>query len=281
MTITGIAGKIGSGKSLKQLDYALQQCNRKHKLLVTNFHLNIPAVRKYCVMKGYHWAAWMVAEGLVTVIDTLNNLEALLTYPNSIACLDEAGIFLNAREFAKTPKKLLMDLCQSRKDGIDLIWAAQFDTQVDKQFRQLTQYWIHAAGASVYDRKLKGPRLVWKTYYYFDGESYDMWLDDKKARSSYFRTRFIYAYSTQGGFLNRFDKQLFKCFDSFARLEQQEQFSRSASSRQLCMLPPDYYHERLGTSYEPKNDPLRGSIAPRKLRPIKKTVHQVLTEALM
>lgn len=272
MTITGIAGAIGTGKSLKQLSFALEQCDMKKKFLVTNFAVNIAEIRKYAAIKKFHWVAWLCDTGQITIIDGVESLADIVAFKESVCCLDEAGIFLNSRDFQKTPKKLLLDLCQSRKDGTDLIWAAQFDTQVDRQFRQLTQWWIHAASASTYDRTMRRPKLFWKCYFYFDACSYDAWVENVKARSSFIRTYFQHAYKTDMGFIDKADIQLFKCFDSFARLEQQGSFASHGRSRKFSMLPPDYYFNKLGSDWKPLECPLRGHCRPLKITPIKPTL---------
>jgi hypothetical protein len=199
MTIIGIMGAIGSGKSHSQLKYGLDYANKREKQLVTNFPLNVKEIYKYaclpCFADGFlggirlelakldymlkwHWAKvrgkelprkkykpllpWikvmMERGGGISWIINPENLQALMI-PESVILLDEAGIFLNSREFAKTPKELLADLAQSRKDGCDLIYCAQFDEQVDKQMRLLTQYFWHCTGFSLWDKKLRRPSL--------------------------------------------------------------------------------------------------------------------------
>jgi hypothetical protein len=146
------------------------------------------------------------------------NLEALLI-PESVVCLDEAGIFLNARDFARVSSDLLADLCQSRKTGTDLVWAAQFSEQVDKQFRMLTQYWIHCKSMAFYSKKLKRPRLFWKKIYWFTADDYCHWLMNIRDQTSHFKTRFAYSFQYEGGLLNQADRKLFDCFNSFSRLD--------------------------------------------------------------
>lgn len=177
------------------------------------------------------------------VIEIVNpeRLETLMI-PESVICLDEAGVFLNARDFSKTSKKLLADLAQSRKDGCDLVWAAQFDGQVDRQFRQLTQFWWHCRGFTLYNKKMRRPELVWKERHYFMADDYDMWVNNPKVRADWIKTRFAYASQTVSGFLSRADKQLFNCFDSFSRLDLQGHSAKvQISTTQQCLLPKTYY----------------------------------------
>jgi hypothetical protein len=156
--------------------------------------------------------------GGIIQIPNPKNLQALLI-PEAVILLDEAGILLNAREFAKTPKELLADLAQSRKFGSDLIWCAQFDSQIDRQMRLLTQYFWHCKGSSIWDKKMRRPRLVFKEMHYFDADNYEAWVNNPKARGNWIKTRFAYAIKTEEGVLSRADVMLFNCFDSFSRLD--------------------------------------------------------------
>lgn len=237
--IIGISGDIGSGKSHTQLKEALNYCDRFEKNLVTNFPVNLEAMARYCHLKRLKYCQKMVSKGWVSMIASpfLKGkpcLEALFI-PESVVCLDEAGIFLNSRQFSNTSQKLLADLCQSRKDGIDLIWASQFNDQVDRQFRLLTQYWVHCDGVTVYDKKLRRPKLHYKRIYWFKAADYNDWIEDRRARTSHFKTRFQFCCDYEGGFLNQSDRVLFDCFNSFARLDEVSPYA-SVHSSQECLI---------------------------------------------
>jgi hypothetical protein len=216
--IHGIAGSIGSGKSLLQLKIALEMSNFKEKQLVCNFPLNRKALNQYAIHMKYKWILKLLKYGGISEMHAPESLEELFL-PESIVCLDEAGIFLNAREFQKTSKKLLADLCQSRKFGTDLVWCSQFLEQVDNQFRMLTQYWTQANSLTIYDKKMRRPKLWYKRYYWMDSATYYAWNQSTKAKMSHFRTRFAYSYRYEGGILTKGDRLLFNCFDSFSRLD--------------------------------------------------------------
>jgi hypothetical protein len=241
--LIGIAGAIGSGKSFTQLKQALIYCEKKRKTLVTNFEINERALFDYAVLAKLEYVQSMVAKGQVSWIinpkrrikgEFRPNLEALFI-PNSVIALDEAGIFLNSRDFARTSTDLLSDLCQSRKMGVDLFWAAQFEEQVDKQFRLLTQYWVHCDSVSVYDKKLRNSRLKWKRIFWFTAADYFFWLSNPRDRSSHFKTRFAYACDYEGGLLTAADRKLFEIFDSFSRLDYAATSDRVRSSL-VCPL---------------------------------------------
>jgi hypothetical protein len=249
MTIIGFSGKIRSGKSLEQLRLGLYLVNDRRRQLVTNFRLNIPELKKYAAMKKYGWLAYLCDRNLITVVDATADIVSLLKTPDSIVLLDEAQIFLNANNYRNIPASLLTDLQQSGKSGIDILWAAQVDNHVALQWRQMTQTYIHSAGMSKYDKISKRHKLHWKTYFYFNAEDYWVWNENAKHKASYMRSRFQYAFQTLHGFLSKADKQLFKCYYSFDRLEQQKGNAKLADSKDFCLLPADYYFKQLGTKY--------------------------------
>lgn len=237
--IIGIAGAIGSGKSFTQLKMALHYCEVKEKQLVTNFDVDIPSLIKYCQHKKYKWCIDnMLRKGAVSCIINPSSLQALFI-PASVVCLDEAGIFLNSRDFMNTPKELLADLCQSRKTGVDLIWAAQFEEQVDKQVRLLTQYWIHCDSVSVYNKQNKRPELTYKRIYWFTASDYFNWVSNIIDRGSHFKARFAYSFKYEGGFLDKADKEIFNCFQSLDRLDMKKASSRICTLNR-CDLSSDY-----------------------------------------
>jgi len=229
MTITAITGDIGSGKSHKQLKHALYCCNRYKKRLVTNFGVSLPAIKKYAYKMRYWWVIWLCDNDQITIFDLKDSaqLPQILSISYSVVCLDEAGIFLNTRDFQKTPKALLTDLAQSRKYGCDLIYAAQFDGQVDKQLRMLTQWFIHADGSTIWSTKLRNQKLVWLKYHTFTATKYWEWSENLKRRNSFIRTWWA-AVHTEIGPLRPADVMLFDCFQSFARLDHQSAEIQSA-----------------------------------------------------
>lgn len=110
-----------------------------------------------------------------------------------------------------------------RRDYV--VWCAQVDDHVDKQFRELTQFFIHAQGISRYDKILKNDRLINKVYFHFTGPTYQMWLADLSARRGnirgFLKTWFSYARRVEIAPIMPIDIQLFKCFSSFNRLDRE------------------------------------------------------------
>ncbi len=289
--IIGLAGAIGTGKSFTQLKQALQYAEDRQKQLVFNFEIDIKELYKYASMPRHAdsvigsflfelrrgiieilnfyfkfklrvpgikprlpWICRLCKQGGIIQIPAPKYLEALLV-PESVCCLDEAGILLNSRDFANTSKELLADLAQSRKDGCDLFWAAQFEEQVDKQLRLLTQYWIHCDSMSVYDKRLRRPKLFWKKIYWFRAADYMYWISNPKDRGSHVKARFAYSFKYEGGLLTPADRQLFNVFNSFARLDRSSSITTAKIvTRWRCFLPKDYYFNKL-ENYRPEFDP--------------------------
>jgi hypothetical protein len=258
MSIIAIVGNIGSGKSFTQLKTGIEYAETRQKSIVANFPINTDALKKVCLQPKnsgklwwylyyesrkfisimiaallgkkyksprfkikYPWILKLIETNKVHYISSVCDLNDLMRIPESVVLLDEAGVFLNSREFAKTPKELLVNLAQSRKDGIDLIYAAQFDDQVDRQFRMLTQFFVHCSSLSYWDNKLRRPRLFYKNIKWFIADHYYDWNADIKAKTNPIKTRFAYATKVESGLLNNFDEMIFDCFDSFRRLDKE------------------------------------------------------------
>lgn len=277
MTIIGIAGAIGSGKSFYQLKYSLELCETRQKQLVVNFRIDLKELYKYVSMPywidsywfglgaffyelfklnqyflvnffgqklkvpkpRYPWLKEQFDKSMgVIMIPNPENLQALFI-PQSVVCLDEAGVFLNSRDFAATPKALLSDLAQSRKDGIDLVWCAQFDEQVDKQFRLLTQFWVHCQSLAIYNSASRRPEIKWKLFRWFTADTYFEWRSRPDIRTKLFKTRLLVARQEEG-FLQSGDFQLFKVFNSLARLDGSRDGGFISTLWQCPVRPPKF-----------------------------------------
>jgi len=277
MTIIGITGAIGSGKSFYQLKYAIELCELRQKQLVTNFRINLKELYTYVSMPYWIDSYWLGLGSFVYELFKLKqyilvnffgkkpktpkprcpwlkqqfdknmglimlpnpeDLQALFI-PESVCCLDEAGVFLNSRDFAATPKALLSDLAQSRKDGIDLVWCAQFDEQVDKQFRLLTQFWVYCQSISFYNRVTRRPEIKWKLFRWFTADTYFDWRSNPYARTKIMYTRLLVARQEEG-VLQPGDYQLFKVFNSLARLDGSRDGGFISTIWQCPIHPPQF-----------------------------------------
>ena len=270
MSIYSISGQIGSGKSFYQLKMTLEMAEMKEKQIVANFPLNREALKIYCKEMGFKWCLDLLAYGGITENHAPKNLHELLL-PQSVVMLDEAGILINSRNWKDTPRGFLADLCQSRKRGTDLIWAAQFPEQVDSQMRMLTQYWIHAKGLTYYCKKSRLPRMYYKRYYYMDAYMNQKYL---AKNPSHIKTRLAFAYRYHGGFLDKRDHMLFECFNSLEMIDRNTSGYSRYESLDYCKLDQQplrlpYFNEY---DYESRadllisSDSISGSVLQSKIR---------------
>lgn len=223
MAYYGVIGKTGTGKSLFHILFGCKLANQRRKTIVTNLPLDFVQLRKFCGMMGYSWLAHCIDMNRIVIKPGAESVNDLINYPNAVALIDEAGVFFDCHSSREMPRSVRADLAQVRKGGTDVIWAAQYFDQVDKQIRSLSQYIIHCAGTVMYDRELRNDKLVWKKYIHFEPEQYEAWMSDIKARrpgiGGEIRTRFQYAYKVESGLLKKSDYQAFKVFRSFDRLD--------------------------------------------------------------
>lgn len=223
MAITAFYGSIGAGKSSQMTRKALADANFKEKGLLTNYPLDLEKLLDYCEQFRYRWLWHHVYEHGVTCCTTATDLVQFLEgRENVIACLDEAGVFTNYHAVKNLPPQFLADLCMSRKMGVDLYFAAQFDAQVARQLRDLVQYVVHCEGWSKYNKETKRPEQVWKKYFVFKQEDYLRWQASRMARTSLWRTYFGFAIDTSWGPMSDSDRLIFTVFDSFNRLDLNE-----------------------------------------------------------
>lgn len=192
-------GLPGSGKSYAMVERACRMVEEARKdYIVANFPPRFGGLVKYAARKGYGRVVWLALRErwLVT-----SKLSELLAYGNSVALFDEAAVFANGRDWNSLPKEFVADLAQSRKGGVDLIWASQDMELVDKTIRSLTflYYACRRAGSlyarfhykpADYARVRAGDRAWWKRLCGFE--------------------------------LGRFDAGVFGSYDSFARLDGRE-----------------------------------------------------------
>jgi len=213
--------------------------------------LGLPRPKRPRFKPRLPWIKKLCEDGGAGIIQLpyAKNLEALIDLPNSVVCIDEAGILLNSRNFQETTRELLAGIVQSRKMGVDLIWTSQFNEQVDRQLRELTHIWVHCQSTSIWDKKLRRPRLKWKSIYWFKAASYLDWLRTPRDRDNPIKTRWSYSTDSESGVLSPADKKVFGLYDSFARLDGENSFS--LSSRGLIEAEN---HNRIKTLREYRTD---------------------------
>lgn len=176
----------------------------KREGLVTNQPVNLDAIERYAIKKKAWHLLKVVRSGKI-YFDAHTDLQTIVTYKNAVILLDEVGVFANARDWKELKNKaphFLLHLLQSRKIGVDLIWAAQTHEMADPFLRSITNFFIHCDFYKPID---------FYTRSWFAGErDYESWLRTRK--SFKFRCKFEF------GFLNY---DVADCYNTNVRLEDQ------------------------------------------------------------
>lgn len=139
-----ITGVVGSGKTLHAVRLGVDSLKRG-QTIVTNVELYPDKIIELVARKF----GLLIGRDQIRVFnpDENPNWETLIPWGDKscpvLVILDEAQLFYNARDWAKTAersKRLLAFLTQSRKAGVDVIWITQEGENVDKQFRVLAEW---------------------------------------------------------------------------------------------------------------------------------------------
>ena len=109
-------------------------------------------------------------------------------------------------------------------------------SQVDRQMRMLTQFWIHCQSISIFDKRMRRPKLHWKMIFWFNCADYQRWPNDPRAYGSYIKTRFAYSSKSEEGPLTYTDRQLFAVFDSFSPAPTAPPASPASRKRKIIQL---------------------------------------------
>jgi hypothetical protein len=116
--IEGLVGRPGSGKSYTLTEKALRAAKGGRDVFV-----NYPVAGCY-----------------------LFGPEDLLHLPPGLIVIDEAHLWFPARMALRLPPSWLAGLSQTRKNGWDLLWAAQHENRVDRVLRDVTSWqWLCSA----------------------------------------------------------------------------------------------------------------------------------------
>jgi len=122
MTVFGIIGNIGNGKTLKA-SYFAALFNAYGKKIFSNYNILLKNAKK---IHAQDFA-------------NLNHLK------NALAILDEAYEWLESRLSGTEVNRILSHgVLQSRKRGLDLIYTAQLNSTVDLRLRRITSTLIWA-----------------------------------------------------------------------------------------------------------------------------------------
>ncbi|HBL11650.1 MAG TPA: hypothetical protein DD379_09620 [Cyanobacteria bacterium UBA11162] len=225
--ITGVLGLPGTGKTFIALVAGFEMAEELHLDVVSNFPLNAKALYYYFLLNGYTWLLSRLIHGKIQVRSCASGSELALSNfmqeKGTLYLIDEAGVYLNSRNFKNIPLDFLSDLAQIRHDCRRLFWIAQYRDQVDKTLRELTASYIVADCPTRYSRKLSNTELVGKYYRIFTAKNYDVY--EKKIVSGSVTgikatvTSMKLAEKTIVGGLTDVDRLLFKAYGSFLRVE--------------------------------------------------------------
>jgi hypothetical protein len=219
MPITCIYGLPGKGKSQFSLFYAILLANKYKKSIVANFSINHDALISYCQKMGYQdlldRLAWGESSIYYCDMEQDNILDSILSIPNSINIIDEAGAYIRARgSTTSTPKKFLKDLTQVRHQKQYALFISQSDKQIDSAIKVLADEIIHCSGISIYDSKIDAPRLQLKTVRRFTPDKYEIFASNPRIQGNPLKA-YLSANKNWVGFPTAADNYLFSIYDSF------------------------------------------------------------------
>lgn len=190
--LTGVIGKQRTGKTHYALEMALQLANDYHKTITCNFVVNKKAIKEYCRLRGLKW---FEKYGRIRYVSLQRNgkpdpsrLPLMLRHHNAVIILDEAGWFINSRNWAQVPAEFTGDTNQLGKNKQFVICIFHFLEQVDKQLRLSFQRWIVVKGDSKFSRKLNGSELIYRECFHFESDKFHFWAEDRKLQVNYLRT---------------------------------------------------------------------------------------------
>jgi len=150
-----------------------------------------------------------------------NNFPQFLQIKDAVILLEEMGFFapycqrwtLLAEAFNAGPN--------NRKRAQDIVYAAQYPSQVNPSIHQIYSDIIYAEGVCVWDDKLKNDKLLFKDVHLFRPSEFQVWFRDPKVRKNLIKF-WVLATKHWKGVISAFDAQTFRVYDSFGLLEEQD-----------------------------------------------------------
>lgn len=215
--ITAVLGPQGSGKSFVAIKLALEYANKIEYDLTFNFSVNVRSLYEYSVLHGYTWLVSRILHGHIHCRPS-NDLKLFMDRSKTLYILDEAGVFLQSRDFANIDKNFLRDLAQIRHDCKMLWWLAQYNDMVDRVLRDLTASVIQADCITRYSKKLGNYEIFIQRFFLFEARAYKIYLTkvaDKSRGFPHFVRQRQLALRSWVGPLECSDSLLFDCYQSF------------------------------------------------------------------
>lgn len=123
--IEGYIGRPGSGKTYTLTERVLRALDRGGREVFCNYAVE---------------GAWLFGP------------DDLLDLPPGLIVIDEAHLWFPARQALRLPPSWLAMVSQTRKNGWDILWAAQHENRVDRAVRDVSSWqwlcsaWFQSAG---------------------------------------------------------------------------------------------------------------------------------------
>ena len=134
-------GRLGGGKTYHAVKYMCKYF-ASGGVVCSNIMLNLEAVKEYLRLR-FHWE-YQKGQFIYLEDDQINQFykhtPAGTPDTPSLVVIDEAHIWLNARDWANVLREMLVFLSQSRKCFTDIIFISQSALNLDKQIMRLVQY---------------------------------------------------------------------------------------------------------------------------------------------
>ncbi len=215
--IFGIVGPQGSGKSFSTFKLLCMQADLLQYDLCFNFSVDLDALYNYCLNSGYYWLVSRIIHNKIRCRFS-DELDTFMDLPKTIYVMDEAGVYMNSREFQKVPKSFLHQLAQVRHDSMVLVWCAQYADMVDRVLRELTAGYCQCLSLSKPNKKLGNYELYWQKFYIYNARQYKIYLNKVDSKLSGFKfwvnARKLADFHYEG-FLSTNDKLIFDIYSSF------------------------------------------------------------------
>jgi len=153
MSITGIIGGRGTGKTLSMV-YLAREASKKGKKLYTNFKIKLPAT-------------YLTKEWVGSMLEKVK--EGSINLKNSCVLIDEMHNYMDSRTaMSKKNRALSYWIAQSRHTGhgsCEIYYTTQFLNQVDLRLRNNTDYLLKPVITEKIDEKPSKIQILGSTHY--------------------------------------------------------------------------------------------------------------------
>lgn len=221
MSITGIYGLPGRGKSLLMLQHGLRIAEKYHLKLVTNFVLDPLHLAYYCKINNLKWLWENIPKGIVYYVSSNKNFAQFLQISNAVILLDEMGLYAPSAQHWTLPPEAFNAIANNRKRAQHIVYTAQYPSQVHSAIHQVCSEILYAEGVSVWDDKLKNDKLLFKDVHLFMPSEFEVWFRDPKIRKNPIKV-WVLATKHWKGIINALDSLTFRIYDSFGLIEEQD-----------------------------------------------------------